>query len=509
MLRAALIAVVLAALAAVPARAATVTVGYPSYPDFTDPQLGYTVAAWQISAQTHLGLLTYARAEGPAGTQLIPGLAEAMPAISPDGLTYTFRLRRGLRYSNGGPVRARDFEHAVKRLITLESGGASFFSGTIAGAERYQRRGRARGDITGISARGRTITIRLVAPSGQFPYILTMPFASLVPSSTRFEVYTRRPVPGAGPMRITSMRVPNRIVLKRNPRFSIPGIPRATGDTVRIVRGARRPDLIDDPSGPAPAGTRLETTASTYYFFLNHRTPPFDRKEVRQAVNFAVDKPALRALFDGQLQPGCTFLPPALAPERQSEPCPYGDPNAAPQVERARQMIAAAGATGARVDVYGNTEEQTRKVTNAYVGMLDAIGLDARAKIVDGEVYFQTIGTRRTRAQTGFANWFQDFPHPGNFFFLVDPDTIRSRNNQNFGNVGDPRIKSELDRLQGLPLADAMPGYAALDRLLVDEASVVPYGYRLLPLYRSARIPPQCLVYHPVLALDFSRVCVA
>jgi peptide/nickel transport system substrate-binding protein len=135
------------------------------------PALTYTIAGWQIVSQTHMPLLTYARSEGPAGAQLIPGLAEAQPAVSPDGRTYTLRVRSGLRYSNGTAVRARDFEQAVKRVIALESCGASFYTSTISGAERYQactnRRGR--GDISGIRAHGRAITIRLTAPTASSP----------------------------------------------------------------------------------------------------------------------------------------------------------------------------------------------------------------------------------------------------------------------------------------------------------------------------------------------------
>jgi len=504
MLRSGLIGVILAVVVAAPAGAATVTVRYPSYPDFTDPAMSYTVAGWQVIWQTHTPLLTYVRAEGPAGTQLVPGLAEAMPTISPDGRTYTFRLRAGLRYSNGRAVRAGDFEHAIKRLLRLDSAASPFYTFTIVGAQRYSSR--RRGDIRGIRARGRTITVRLHTANGQFPHIVAMPFASLVPSSTPLRIQRR--VPGVGPMRITSLRVPRRIVLRRNPHFSLPGIAPATGHVVRILRNARPFDIEDDAVYPRPPHTRMVETASTYYFFLNHRTPPFDRKEVRQAVHFGLDKQAMVRVFGGNLRPSCTFLPPVLLPGQPTWPCPYGDPNGEPQVERARQMIAAAGATGAKVTVWGNDEAQTHQTTLTFVAALDAIGLDGRARIIDGERYYQTIGNQRTRAQAGFTNWFQDFPHPGNFFFLVDPDTIQPRNNQNFGNIDDPVIKSELDRLDPLPLADALPAYAALDRRVVEEANVIPYGHRLLPLNTSARVPPECVVFHPVFQVDFSRLCV-
>jgi len=335
-----------------------------------------------------------------------------------------------------------------------------------------------------------------------------MPFASLVPASTPLRIVSRRGIPGVGPMRIASIEGARRIVLRRNPHFSLPGVPPASGHVVRIVVNARRFDLEDDAVLPRPPHSRMVELGATFYFFLNQRTWPFDRREVRQAVNLAFDRRTVGAASDGLIQPSCTFLPPLVMPERAAEPCPYGDMAAAPQVDRARQMIAAAGASGASVTVYGINNGTSRPVTEAFVASLNDIGLRARARFVEGERYFSLMGRQRTRAQAGFTYWFQDFPHPGNFFFLLDPDSIQRTNNQNFGNVDDPVIKSELDRLDSLPLADALSGYAALDRRVVEEGYVVPFGVRMLPVNFTARVPPECVVFHPVIQVDFSRLCV-
>ena len=121
------------------------TFAYASFPDYLDPALSYTVAGWQALADTNLPLLTYKRAKGEEGAKLIPGLAEAMPEVSSDGKTYTLTLRDGLKYSDGSPVKANDFEHTIKRVINLESGGSSFYTGNIVGAEEYEKAGKAEG----------------------------------------------------------------------------------------------------------------------------------------------------------------------------------------------------------------------------------------------------------------------------------------------------------------------------------------------------------------------------
>ena len=85
-------------------------------------------------------------------------------------------------------------------------------------------------------------------------------------------------------------------------------------------------------------------------------------------------------------------------------------PNAAGDVETARQMIEDAGAAGEEVTVYGNNDDPTDKVTEAYAEQLNEIGLDATPEILDGGVYFQTIGNAKTEAQTGFPTGSRTSP---------------------------------------------------------------------------------------------------
>src|SRR3954470_19611547 len=91
----------------------TVTVLMGTAPDFLDPQEGYTTQSAEATWISYTPLLTYKHASGQAGTQLIPGLADALPTISKDGKTYTLKLRKGLEYSNGAPVKASDFPYTI------------------------------------------------------------------------------------------------------------------------------------------------------------------------------------------------------------------------------------------------------------------------------------------------------------------------------------------------------------------------------------------------------------
>jgi peptide/nickel transport system substrate-binding protein len=247
--------------------------------------------------------------------------------------------------------------------------------------------------------------------------------------------------------------------------------------------------------------------------FMNTRVPPFNKPEIREAVNWGLDKPALARLFAGEVSPGCSFLPPNMPGYDEAldvEECPWGNPNEPPDLEKARQMIEDAGEAGTKVTVYGNNDDPTDKVTEAYADQLNKMGFDAEPKILDGGVYFQTVGAAKTRAQTGFTNWFQDFPHPKNFMFLVDGKSIQPTNNQNFGNVDDPEITQGIAELNQEPeiTDEVAEQWKELNRKLVERAWVVPYGHRKLATFVSERIDfENCTRFHPVWNNDWSSFC--
>ena len=511
-----------------------------SQPDYLDPALGYTVNAIEPFFAVYTPPLTYRHVEGEGGTELIPGLAEEMPEVSEDGLTYTWKFRDGLTYSDGTELKASDWEHAIKRVLNLESGGSSFYL-YIEGAEEYVKAGDPEADISGIEPNDKTgeVTVTLTEPYAAFNFVLGMWFSAPVPGDTPFENLTESPPPGIGPYEITES-VPNRqFVLEKVDGFAdlnIPDIPTGNVDkiTTEIIKDQAKQtqdlinndlDYMQDPPvadlksevierfGPDGSETqRYEefTTASTYYFFMNTRVAPFDNPKVREAVNLGIDKPALARLFAGEMQPGCAFTPPGTVgynEELDTTGCPYGDPSQPPDLEAAKAALEEAGEVGTKVTVWGNNDDPTDKVTQAYADMLNQIGFDAEPKIVDGGVYFQTIGNEKTAPQTGFSNWFLDWPHPLNLWFLVDPDSIQPVNNQNYGNVDDPEIKKELDRLNLEPDVEAVAeDWAALDEYLVapPQSYIAPWGHRKLATFLSERMDWDSAVFHPVYFNDYT-----
>lgn len=506
----------------------TFTGTYSSFPDYLDPALSYTAEGWTTLWPAYTGLLTYKHAEGAEGAKLVPGLAEDLPEISEDGLTYKLKLRSGLKYSDGSPVKASDFEHTIKRVLNLESGGSAFYL-SIEGAKEYVDAGKADGDISGITANDDTgeITIKLAEKDGQFSFYLAMDFAGLVKGDTAFDNLTNKPPVGVGPYVLSDVKPNRSVTLTRNKNWTpLPEVPDGKADTITIdvVKNQRRQaqdvinnkvDFLIDPPTPdqirevkAKAGDRYkeEVTNSTYYYFLNTRVAPFDNEKVRQAVGYAVDERALARIFGGLLAPSCNFLPPGMVGYKKVDPCPWGEPGTA-DVEKAKALIKESGAAGTEVTVWGNDEDPSTPVVEYLADTLNQIGLKAKPRIVDGSVYFQTIGNQKTKAQAGFANWFQDFPSPANFMFLVDGASIQNTNNQNFGNVDDPEINKLISEAKQNPDIEAVADdWATADQKLVDKAYVIPYGNRKLTKITSARVAFDSFMFHPVYNHDLTSL---
>ncbi len=505
----------------------SIAIGITAEPDALDPALSFSPEVWESLWLVYTPLLTYEHAEGEAGAELVPGLAEALPEISEDGTRYELRLRDGLEYSDGSTVRASDFEHAIERVLSLESPGTPFFT-RIAGAKEFIARGR--GDIAGIDTDDDTgeIAIELTAPDATFSNSLASTFAGLVPGDTPTRDMTSHPPPGVGPYTFTRPEDGAEFALERNEAFDVGGLPTGQIDRIdaEIVRDAGRAtedviagdlDYIVNPPAPdrlAEVRSRYSdryrefTTASTYFFFMRPDLPPFDERDVREAVNLAIDQRAIERLFGGLMDPTCNVIPPSVPGYEPLDPCPYGDPEGEPDLDGARELVERVGAEGAEVTVWGNNEPEPRRVTEYLTDVLNQIGLDAESRIIGTSVYFQTVGAERTDAQIGFANYFLDFPHPANVMQIVDGDILQDRATANLGRVDDRAISERIDELRrGTSLAEVADQWADLDAHVMRDAWVAPFGNRQLTTFVSERMDIECTQWHPVYGHDYTSFC--
>lgn len=494
--------------------------------DYLDPGLTYSSEGLNVIWNVYLPLLGYRHVGGAEGATIVPYLARSLPRVSNGGRTYTLTLRRGLRYSNGQPVKASDFKAAVERDFKLDSPGAAYFYDVVGAAAARTTKG---GHISGIVADDATgkITITLDTPQGDFENVLASEFAAPVPASAPASDTSTDPLPATGPYVIQSYAPNKQIVEVRNPHFhpaQLDGnVPRGNPDKViwdivgdpgvalqRTTSGADDWDPQPIPKSKLPAieekyGSRLKvyTSPNTYYFFMNTRVAPFDKLKVRQAVNYAIDRNALVAIYGGLARPTENILPPSYPSYSKHSLYPY-DP------AKARRLVREAHAVGARVLVWNHNRSLDTRATEYLVRVLDSIGLRAKQHLVASANYWTTIGSEATAAQIGFADWLQDYPHPLDWFdVLLNGERITKTYNNNYANFDDKAVNAEIDTLnkQPVPTSPVNSRWAALDRKIMLQAPWAPFLNREFTDYFNERVDLGCYVNQVVYGFDYSTVC--
>jgi peptide/nickel transport system substrate-binding protein len=495
----------------------------------TDPAVAYAIPMWQMLSVTNDGLVGYRRAGGPLGGGLVPDLAQALPKPASNGLTYTFHLRSGIRYSTGAPVRPEDFRRAIERVFRLSqlSGAAAFYA-DIAGARACEqapsRCDLARGIVT--DDRANTITFHLTAPDPDFLYKLAFSFADAIPAGTPSHPIGPGQLPATGPYMTRSFVPRHRWILVRNPRFRLwsdqaqpggypdrivlrldvpPGpavdaVGRGSADVLLAPSPARLPELATRYAGQLHSGP----LGATIGLVLNTRVWPFNVLTARQALNAAIDRNKLIELIGGPLaaQPTCQVLPPALPGYRPY--CPYTlNPGpdgvwTAPDLARAERLVHASGTRGAQVTVVTGafgTKIPDRATGRYLVSVLHQLGYRASLQVItNADAYARRLYDSRQRTQAGWFSWYQDYPAPSDFISpLLTCHSFIPGNplNLNAAEFCNRRIDAQVN--QALMLQPRNPNAAAarwarIDREIADQAPWVPiYNPRSLVLL-SARI---------------------
>jgi peptide/nickel transport system substrate-binding protein len=491
--------------------------------DHIDPALAYTAQSFLVLDPTCARLMNYPDRPPPAGYRLEPEVAAGHPRISRDGKTYTFTLRPGFRFSDGTPVRASAFARAIDRLLApaMKSPGAQYVE-DIVGAKAVKAGRAAR--ATGVVARGNRLVVRFRRATPGFAAQTTMPFFCAVPPSLPADPEGVGAFPGAGPYYVAEYRPGQRIVLRRNRHYRGKRPHHVDGFHVdltadspqelvgRVERGGADwgftgPPFYFDPDRRLVAKYGVNKSRffvqrgniSQGYVFNNSRPLFRDNVRLRQAVNFAVNRAALRAAAGGRLVSELTdqYLPPSLPAFRESRIYPLGGPN----LQRARAL--ARGRTrGGRAVLYTFDDPFARGLAQVLKRNLAKIGLRVEIRGVPLPVYFQRIARRDEPFDIAFFVWQPDYPDPyGILNVLLDGRFIGGTNYARFDSGKYNRL---LRRAAGLRGSARRQAYGGLDvQLARDAAPMIPVEYNNAPTLVSERTG--CIVLRPY--LDLTAAC--
>ncbi len=502
--------------------------------DYMDPGLSYRLESWQIFQDVYLGLV--AKRYGTCGvgagcTKIIPAIAEALPKSNTDGTDLTFTLRKGLKFSNGEPIKASDFKNSIIRDFKLNSPGIGFFS-NIVGSDACEATPTKCSEISGIVVddNAGTVEIKLQQPQSDFLYILTTFFAAIVPSSTPDKDTESPPPPSDGPYYISAYKPSRSFTVLRNPHYKpIPGIPTGNPDKIVAIMTndlAQSAQFVqsnqydyDENTLPTDRLKQLQAkygnyiklwrTPSTYYFAMNERIAPFNNLKARQAVNYAINRQTLVDLRGGLGVPTWNFLPPTYPQYKKITPTPYPY-----DLQKAKQLVQQSGTAGQTVDVYTISDDDIDKKQGEYLaGQLDKIGWKTKLHELAGANYFVIIGNQATKADIMWTDWFEDYPYPTDWFdVLENGKNIHQQHNNNNSNVNFKDTNAEIDRLGHLPPSQAFSAsttaaWAALDKkLMVQYASEAPFLNGVITSFFASRMDPNCDVFTDLFD-DMAQTC--
>lgn len=497
----------------------TLTGSYASFPDFLDPQLSYTQEGWTAMFDTYLPLLTYKRANGVEGSTVEPGLAEALPKISNGGKTYELTLHKGLKFSDGTPIKASDFKSSIERLFKVSSPGSPFYE-TIVGAAEFAET--KKGEITGIKTNDRTgkITIDLTGPRGTFTNELALLFAAVVPADTPDKNMTNEPPPATGPYMIDSVEPGRRFTYKRNPYWASNNGPKidVVGDghfdkiDIKLVRNDSTqvneierdktmwmqtlvPSDLREKIVNKYEGTqfRVDHPIDIYYFWMNTQKAPFDDLKVRQAVNYAIDTEALERIYAGSMVAAHQILPEGMPGYDAFNLYPHN-------MAKARQLFKEANPSDRDITVWTDAENPNDEAGQYYQGVLSELGFNAKLKTVNADNFVQVIGNETTPdLDTGWFDWYEDYPHPNDYFQpLLAGESIAPTLNFNHARADFPPLNAKIKKLAEEPLnPEREAEYAKLDREFMEEAVWAPYGTNTTSTFVDSEINLDNVIFNP------------
>jgi ABC-type transport system substrate-binding protein len=452
-------------------------------PATLDPARIKDIYSRAVSQQIFDGLVQFDRTLG-----IIPALAEFWKA-SRDGLTWTFVLRKGVKFHHGRDVTADDVVFSLTRLLDprIASGAADLFL-SITGAQEF-RAGRAN-RVAGLEALDHhTVRVSLNAALTPFVSALAVGHAKIVPRDLverDGERFGSRPV-GTGPFRFVRWERGREIVLTANPDH-FEGAPRLSRVVFRIFPGNEADVMYQEfergALEDAPVPTRNYSQAITAkshvyvkrpmisirWYGLNTRLKPLDDRRVRQALMHAIDRVTLlQNVYSGRYEIARGVLPPGTQGFNPRLASPAYDP------VRARELLAEAGYPGGRglphIQIWSSVKRheivrQHDEVRKYWA----AIGVRTD---IDYVTDWPTFANRLDEGTLPvfLHGWYADVPDPDNFLFKL----FQSRSPQNFFRYANPIVDDLL--AQARIERDVLPRielYRKAEELIVADVPVIP-----------------------------------
>jgi peptide/nickel transport system substrate-binding protein len=498
--------------------------------DSTDPADTYYGWSWDFIRLYGRSLTMFKTVPGKEGQQLVPDLAQNLGEHSADLKTWTYKLKPGIKYEDGTPVRAQDVKYDVERTLdkdTFPNGPTYFgdFLDTKGYTSPYKDKTPGKLGLKAIETPDdSTVIFHLKKPFSGFDYFAMLPATIPVPQAKDTGAKYKMHVVSTGPYKFESYTPGKSLNLVRNTNWDPSTDPnrKQLPDRIQVQVGVNADDLdnrliagsvdtdIQDTGLGAAAAAKVQSNANLKknadaapiarldYLALSSSVPPFDNVHCRRAVEYATDKQSMQTAYGGPLSGGdvATHLMMPMIPGNQDiNPYPSGPGNHG-DVAKAKQELQACGKPNGFSTVISARTERPKEI-NAALGLqqgLQKVGIKTEIKKYPTNDYFKLYaGNPEYVKKNGLglmmmswgADWTEGF---GYLQQIVDSRVIRSAGNTNLG-VKDPAVDKLIDKAT-TTADDTARGaiWAQVDAKVMDDAYIVPFLAEKHLMYRPPTV---------------------
>ncbi|MFJ3789007.1 ABC transporter substrate-binding protein [Kitasatospora sp. NPDC090091] len=503
----------------------TVTFEMRGTPDSLDPGNTYYAYIYNFSRLYARPLTTFQPAAGEEGNKLVPDLAESLGKPSADGLSWTYKLRAGLKYDDGTPITSKDVKYAVERsnfAPDVNSNGPTYFKELLVDNETpYEGPYKDKtGDLKSIETPDdQTIVFHLKHAFADFDYLVSAPQTAPVPQAKDTGADYVKHVVSSGTYKFESYEdgkqavlVPNtnwdkstdpirkqladKLVLKMN-------IDQATVDK-DLLAGNAQVDLVGagvDPQTQAQILRDPKLKAKTdnayggrlVYTAINTKVAPFDNLDCRKAVQFAIDKVSVQTALGGPIRGSVatTVLPPDI-PGHQDFNLYETKDNKGDEAKAKEALKACGKPDGFNTVLTARTERATEVAAATSIqAALKKVGINAEIQqFPQGKYLTDSAGapqfTQDHNIGLMMMQWGADWPTGYGFLQqIVDGRAIKASGNSNLAQLNDPEVNKLLDEAAVNPDRAAREKiYAQIDKKVMEQAVYVPLTDFKVFLYR-------------------------
>ncbi|MFI0214641.1 ABC transporter substrate-binding protein [Streptomyces lydicus] len=512
------------------AKGGTVTYALSDAPESFDPGNTYYAFIYNFSRLYARPLTTFKPGPGSKGNELVPDLAESMGKPSDGGKTWTYKIRKGVKYEDGSTVTSQDVKYAVERSNFARdtlSLGPNYFQQFLVdneGGYKGPYKDKSKAGLKSIETPDdQTIVFHLKKAFAEFDYLVSAPQTAPVPQAKDKGADYTKSVLSTGSYKYQSYQEGKQLTLVRNPQWSAKTDPLRkqlpdkivlnlkvaqstidkdlqSGNTLvdlagRGVDGQTQAQLLTDSK--AKANTDNALGQRLVYTAINTKVKPFDKLECRQAVEYAIDKKAVQTSLGGPIRGelASTVLPTDIDGYQKYDLYPQKYDGDKLDLAKAKEYWGKCGAGKATTTILARSDRQDEvDAATSVIDSLKKIGVTAKLQQYPTSKYFSDYAgvpefNKKNNVGLMMMQWGSDFPTGyGYLQQILNGKAISKSGNTNLSELDDPEINKLLETaIANTDKAARQKAYAEIDKKTMEQAALVPLTYFKVLMYRSPK----------------------